>query len=90
MSAIGGSPIEHSLLQTAQAQQVVGAARDRERAVNDRARRLEDLVDLSVAGVETSEAVRRLPPNDSEESKDEGGRRRERPRAASQRIDLQA
>jgi hypothetical protein len=90
MSAIGGSPIEHSLLQTAQAQQVAGAVRDRERAANDRGRRLEDLVDLSVAGVETAEAVRRLPPNDSEEASDERGRRRDRPRSASPHIDLQA
>jgi hypothetical protein len=63
-----GSPIETSLLQAAQAQQMASKARDREKAVTEGARRHEDMVDLRVAGVETEDAVRRLPRNDSPEA----------------------
>lgn len=64
-------PIESSLLQAAQAQQSASKARDKERAASDRSRRYRDLVDLRVDGVETSEAVRRLPQNDSEQAESE-------------------
>ncbi len=63
MSTIG-SPILTSLLQAAQAQQVVSKARDRERRASDQTRRFQDLVDLRVAGLETAEAVRDLSSND--------------------------
>ena len=63
MSTIG-SPILTSLLQVAQAQQVVSKARDRERRASDQTRRFQDLVDLHVAGLETAEAVRDLSSND--------------------------
>jgi hypothetical protein len=69
MSAI--PPIESSLLQAAQAQQTASKARDRERAVSDRSSRYRDLLELRVAGVETSEAVRKLPQNESEEADSE-------------------
>ncbi|MBT8485973.1 MAG: hypothetical protein KJO43_10365 [Phycisphaerae bacterium] len=67
MSSIG-SPIDTSLLQTAQAQQVAGKARDKERAATERARRQQDFVELRVAGVEASEAVRPIPHSDSGEA----------------------
>lgn len=71
MSTIGGTPIDTSLLQTAQAQQTASKSRDRERAVTERARRYQDLVELRVAGVESDDAVRALPQNDSEQAEDE-------------------
>ncbi len=64
MSSIG-SPIDASILQAAQAQQVAGKARSRERATTDRRVRQEDMLELRVAGVETSDAVRKLPHNES-------------------------
>lgn len=70
MSTIG-SPILTSLLQVAQAQQVVSKARDRERRASDQTRRFQDLVDLHVAGLETAEAVRNLPSNDSDKAESE-------------------
>ena len=70
MSSIG-SPIDTSLLQTAQAQQVASKARDREKAASESARRFQDLVDLRVAGVESADAVRRLPQNESEQAERE-------------------
>jgi hypothetical protein len=71
MSVIG-SPIETSVLQAAQAQQVASKARDREKALQDtRARRFQDMVELRVAGMESAEAIRRLPSNDSEEAETE-------------------
>ena len=70
MSTIG-SPILTSLLQVAQAQQVVSKARDRERRASDQTRRFQDLVDLRVAGLETAEAVRNLSSNDSDQSEPE-------------------
>ena len=66
-----GSPIDTSLLQTAQAQQVAAKARDRERAITERGRRRQDFVDLRVAGTEASEAIRKLPQNDSEQAESE-------------------
>lgn len=70
MSTIG-SPILTSLLQVAQAQQVVSKARDRERRASDQTRRFQDLVDLRVAGLETAEAVRNLSSNDSDKAESE-------------------
>jgi hypothetical protein len=67
MSVIG-SPIETSALQAIQAQQVTSKARDREKTQSASGRRFSDLVDLRVAGVETTDAVRGLPGNDSEQS----------------------
>ncbi len=67
MSTIG-SPILTSLLQVAQAQQVVSKARDRERRASDQTRRFQDLVDLRVAGLETAEAVRDLSSNDPDKA----------------------
>jgi hypothetical protein len=70
MSSIG-SPIDTSLLQAAQAQQQAAKARDREKAATESARRFQDLVELRVAGMETAEAVRRLPQNESEQAETE-------------------
>ncbi len=70
MSTIG-SPILTSLLQVAQAQQVVSKARDRERRASDQTRRFQDLVDLRVAGLETAEAVRDLSSNDPDKAEPE-------------------
>ena len=70
MSSIG-SPIDTSLLQAAQAQQQAAKARDREKAITESGRRFQDLVDLRVAGLETAEALRRLPQNDSEQAETE-------------------
>jgi hypothetical protein len=70
MSVIG-SPLETSVLQAIQAQQVASKARDREKAESSSGRRFEDLVELRVAGVQTAEAIRRLPQNDSEQARSE-------------------
>ncbi len=70
MSSIG-SPIDTSLLQAAQAQQAAAKAKDRERAATETGRRFEDLVELRVAGVESDEAVRKLPHNESEQAETE-------------------
>jgi hypothetical protein len=69
--SVVGSPIETSLLQAAQAQQTASKARDRERATAESARRFKDLVELRVAGTESSEAIRKLPQNDSEQAESE-------------------
>lgn len=67
MSTIG-TPIDMSLLQTAQAQQKAGNARDLERARNERSRRTQDRVELRIGDTEDSDALRRLPHNDSEQA----------------------
>jgi hypothetical protein len=84
MSSIG-SPLEASLIQAAQAQQVASKARDREKASTERGRRLQDQVELRVAGVESTDAIRKLPSNDSEQADAE-----ERSGEGRPRIDLQA
>lgn len=66
--SVVSSPLDTSLVQAAQAQQTASKARDRERAASDRAQRFADLVELRVAGVESAEAVRRLPQSDSEQA----------------------
>ena len=70
MSVIG-SPIETSALQAIQAQQAASKARDREKAQSASGRKFNDLVELRVAGVESTDAVRGLPQNDSEQSQTE-------------------
>lgn len=70
MSSIG-SPILTSLLQVAQAQQVMSKARDRERATTDQTRRFQDMLDLKAAGVEAVEAIHDLPADDSEHAEPE-------------------
>jgi hypothetical protein len=67
MSVIG-SPIETSALQAIQAQQAASKARDREKAQSATGRRFNDLVELRVAGLESTDAIRGLPKNDSEQS----------------------
>ncbi len=66
--SVVSSPLDTSLVQAAQAQQTASKARDRERAASDRAQRFADQVELRVAGVESAEAVRRLPQSDSEQA----------------------
>ncbi len=60
-----------SLLQTAQAQEVLSKARDRERASTDQARRFQDILDLKTAGVEEIEEIRDLSADDSEHAEPE-------------------
>jgi len=67
MSTIG-SPIHTSLVQAAQAQDTAGRARARERAVEDRAQRDTDMLELRAAAMESAEAARQLPRNDSEQA----------------------
>ena len=67
MSQIG-SPIDTSLLQTAQAQRAAASGRKKERGRSEAANRWQDLVDLKVAGVEEPGAIRDIPENDSEEA----------------------
>ncbi len=69
--SVVGSPLDTSLVQAAQAQQTASKARDRERATSDRTKRFADQVELRVAGMESSEAIRRLPQNDSEQAEAE-------------------
>ena len=89
MSSIGGgTPIDTSILQAAQAQQVASKVRDRDKAATDAARRRQDLVDLKVAGVEAADALRKLPQNESEQAEDE--QRRHPPPEDQPRIDVQA
>jgi len=60
-----------SMLQAAQAQQVASKARDRKRAEETKTQRHDDLVELRVEGIESTEAIRDLPANDSEQGKAE-------------------
>jgi hypothetical protein len=70
MSVVGSS-LETSALQAVQAQQVASKARDREKSESATGRRFQDLVELRVAGVETGDALRGLPSNDSEQGDQE-------------------
>ena len=81
------SPIDGSILQTAQAQQVASKARDREKARNRTGREVEER-QLKVDGVELTEAARQLPQNDSEQAQDE--HRRRPPDDRERRLDVQA
>ena len=76
MSTIG-SPLDTSLIQAAQAQQVASKARDRERAIADKTQRYKDMLDLKVAGIESAEAARQLPHSDSEQAEVESEARKE-------------
>jgi hypothetical protein len=70
MSSVGG-PIQTSLVQAAQAQQVASKARDKEKARTDATQRRDDQLELRVTGVEATDAVRKLPHNDSEQAEEE-------------------
>jgi len=70
MSVIG-SPLETSALQAIQAQHVASKARDKDKAQSATGRRFNDLVELRVAGLETADAVRPLPQNNSEQAQTE-------------------
>lgn len=70
MSVIG-SPLETSALQAIQAQHVASKARDKDKAQSATGRRFNDLVELRVSGVETADAVRALPQNNSEQAHSE-------------------
>lgn len=69
--SVVGSPLETSVLQAIQAQHVASKARDKERAESAKGRKFNDLVELRVAGVEMTDAVRQLPQNDSEQAQTE-------------------
>jgi hypothetical protein len=86
MSVVGSS-LETSALQAIQAQQVASKARDKEKAQSASGRRFNDLVELRVAGVETAEAVRALPHNDSEQAHSERDSNEGKPKP---RIDVKA
>lgn len=93
--SVFGSRLEVSALQAIQAQQVASKARDREKAESASGRRFNDLVELRIAGVETSEAVRNLPQNDSEQAQTEHEEHqplceRDPQNPARPRIDLKA
>lgn len=72
-----GSPITTSLIQTAQAQQTASKARARQRAEETRTARDddEDTVELKVTNLESDDAVRAIPQNDSEEAEAEQRRK---------------
>ncbi len=93
--SVVGSPLNTSLVQVAQAQQSASKARDRERAVSERTQRYDDQLELKVAGVESDDAPRELPKNDSEQGDAERRAKGERTlrqedEAARRRIDLKA
>lgn len=73
----------NSIAQAAQAQQVASKARDRKRAEEIKTQRDDDLVELRVEGLESLEAVRDLPANDSEQGKAEHQAKDNLPNAAS-------
>lgn len=88
--SVVGSPVETSLLQAAQAQQTASKARDRERAATESARRFRDLVELRVAGIESADAVRKTPENESQEAGSESQSRRPDIDRDRPRVDLTA
>ena len=91
MSTVGTS-IETSALQAAQAQRTAAKARDKERADTNTGQRLADILDLKIAGVEATEAARKLPGNDSEENAGEQRSKHHHPPADDEqpRVDLTA
>jgi len=89
MSVVGSS-LETSALQAIAAQQVASKARDREKSESASGRRFEDLVELRVAGVETGEAVRGLPSNDSEQGDQEREGRKQQQAAYGQVVEEDA
>lgn len=84
--------METSLVQAAQAQQVAGRARDRERAERENAaRRFRDLVELRVGSVLSARAARKLPANESEEAEvEQRGHDTEGEGGHGGRVDVQA
>lgn len=70
MSVVGPNN-DLSPLLAIQAQHVASKARDREKSQSASGRRFNDLVELRVSGVETADAVRGLPQNDSEQAESE-------------------
>ncbi len=67
MSQIGG-PIQSGLAGGVPAQEIAGKARaKRDRERNERTRRFEDAVDLTVPGMETSEAIHGLSEHDEQD-----------------------
>jgi hypothetical protein len=67
MSTIG-SKLETSLAQAVAASQQSARSRERENAKTESARKMQDQVDLRTAGVESNQAVRKLPQSDPEQS----------------------
>jgi hypothetical protein len=65
--SVVSSPIQHSIAQAVHAQQVTAKAKEKDKAETSGARRFEDLVEVRVAGALTTDAVRQLPSNDSEQ-----------------------
>jgi hypothetical protein len=95
MSVVGSS-LETAALQAIQAQHVASKARDKEKSESASGRRFNDLVELRVAGLETADAVRPLPQNNSEQAETEHQSHQPFPGnpgdggASEQRIDLKA
>src|SRR5882672_8944496 len=72
MSVIGSpSPAQISALQTVQAQAGAGKTREKEKAQVQSRREAKDEVELRVAGLESDNAVRQLPQNNSEQEREE-------------------
>jgi hypothetical protein len=76
MSVVGSS-LETSALQAIQAQHIASKARDREKSESAAGRRFQDLVELRVAGVESDDALRGLPSNNSEQGDQERDSRKQ-------------
>lgn len=81
MSSIGG-PLNTSLIQAAQAQKSASEARSRERAEESRSRERRDELELRIEGLESVQAARQLPQNDSEQAEDEHRRQEPKRRPA--------
>lgn len=77
------------MLQAIQAQQVASKARDKEKAESSTGRRFSDLVELRIAGVQTADAVRALPQNDSEQAQTEHESTRQQTQAPDSRESRQ-
>ena len=86
MSVVGSS-LETSALLAIQAQHVASKARDREKSESASGRRFADLVELRVAGVESVEAARALPSNDSEQGDQERDRKRQQQAGYAQVVE---
>lgn len=82
-----GSSLETSALQAIVAQQVASKARDREKSESASGRHFKDLVEVRVSGVETGDAVRGLPSNDSEQGHQERAGRRQQQAGYAQDVD---
>jgi len=95
MSTIG-SKLETSLAQAVAATQQTARSRERENAKTESARKMQDQVDLRTAGVESNQAVRKLPQGEPEQSESRERRpaspppRKEDGKKKKPRIDLTA